>query len=121
MHASSQYDMLCSPISSYGCMLIPIIIMDVRSIAHCMICHQCHVQTLIDEERLYSVEWNGGMEWWNGTVEWNSGMTTPTDRVLSRPIPTIFQDTAVFSSHGQQVVSAVLLTEDELNLIQQRD
>ena len=33
-----------------------------------------------------TVEWNGGMEWWN------SGMTTPTDRVLSRPIPTIFQD-----------------------------
>ena len=38
---------------------------------------------------LYSVEWNGGMEWWNGTVEWNSGMewwnsgmTTPIDRVL---------------------------------------
>ena len=48
------------------------------------------------------VEWNRGMEWWN------SGMTTPTDRVLSRPIPTIFQDTAVFSSHGKQVVSAVL-------------
>ena len=48
------------------------------------------------------VEWNSGMEWWN------SGMTTPTDRVLSRPIPTIFQDTAVFSSHGKQVVSAVL-------------
>ena len=23
---------------------------------------------------LYSVEWNGGMEWWNGTVEWNGGM-----------------------------------------------
>ena len=20
------------------------------------------------------VEWNGGMEWWNGMVEWNSGM-----------------------------------------------
>ena len=45
------------------------------------------------------MEWNGGMERWNGTVEWNggmewwnSGMTTPTDRVLSRPIPTIFQD-----------------------------
>ena len=62
-----------------------------------------------------TVEWNGGMEWWNGTVEWNSGMewwnsgtTTPTDRVLSRPIPTIFQDTAVFSSHGKQVVSVVL-------------
>ena len=35
-------------------------------------------------------------------------MTAPTDRVLSRPIPTIFQDTAVFSSHGKQVVSAVL-------------
>ena len=38
---------------------------------------------------LYSVEWNSGMEWWNGTVEWssgmewwNSGMTTPIDRVL---------------------------------------
>ena len=45
---------------------------------------------------------------WNGMVEWNSGMTTPTDHVLSRPIPTIFQDTAVFSSHGKQVVSAVL-------------
>ena len=25
------------------------------------------------------MEWNNGMEWWN------SGMTTPTDRVLSRP------------------------------------
>ena len=69
------------------------------------------------------MEWNGGMEWWNGTVEWNSGMkwwnsgmTTPTDRVLSRPTPTTFQDTAVFSSHGKQVVSA----EDELNLIQRR-
>ena len=49
-----------------------------------------------------AVEWNSGMEWWN------SGMTTPTDRVLSRPIPTTFQDTAVFSSHGKQVVSAVL-------------
>ena len=42
----------------------------------------------------------GGMEWWNRTVEWNSGMewwnsgmTAPADRVLSRPIPTIFQDT----------------------------
>ena len=31
---------------------------------------------------LYSVEWNGGMEWLNGTVEWNSGMTMPIDRVL---------------------------------------
>ena len=20
------------------------------------------------------VEWNGGMEWWNGMVEWNGGM-----------------------------------------------
>ena len=30
----------------------------------------------------YSVEWNGGMEWWNGTVEWNSGMTTPIERLL---------------------------------------
>ena len=40
----------------------------------------------------------GGMERWNGIVEWNGGMTTPTDRVLSRPIPTIFQNTAVFSS-----------------------
>ena len=31
---------------------------------------------------LYSVEWNGGMEWWNGIVEWNSGMTTPIDHLL---------------------------------------
>ena len=38
---------------------------------------------------LYSVEWNGGMEWWNGAVEWNSGMewwnsgmTTPIERIL---------------------------------------
>ena len=23
---------------------------------------------------LDSLEFNGGMEWWNGTVEWNSGM-----------------------------------------------
>ena len=21
------------------------------------------------------VEWNSGMEWWNGIVEWNTGMT----------------------------------------------
>ena len=21
-----------------------------------------------------SVDWNGGMEWWNGMVEWNGGM-----------------------------------------------
>ena len=24
--------------------------------------------------RLYSVEWNGGMEWWSGIVEWNGGI-----------------------------------------------
>jgi len=24
------------------------------------------------------VEWNGGMEWWNGMVEWNSGMDCMT-------------------------------------------
>ena len=24
--------------------------------------------------RLYSTEWNGGMERWNGTMEWNGGM-----------------------------------------------
>ena len=54
---------------------------------------------------LYSVEWNGGMEWWNGTVEWNSGMewwnsgmTTPIDRVLWRPIPSIFQSSRVKAS-----------------------
>ena len=23
---------------------------------------------------LYSVEWNGGMERWNGIVEWNGGI-----------------------------------------------
>ena len=23
---------------------------------------------------LESVEWNGGMEYWNGMVEWNGGM-----------------------------------------------
>ena len=41
------------------------------------------------EESLYSVEWNGGMEWWNGMVEWNSGMewwnsgmTMPIGRLL---------------------------------------
>ena len=22
----------------------------------------------------WDVEWNGGMEWWNGMVEWNGGM-----------------------------------------------
>ena len=27
-----------------------------------------------EKECLYSVEWNGGMERWNGTVEWNGGM-----------------------------------------------
>ena len=32
--------------------------------------------------RLDSVEWNGGMEWWNGIVEWNSGMTVPLERAL---------------------------------------
>ena len=36
-------------------------------------------QTLYRMQRLYfgclySVEWNGGMERWNGTVEWNGGM-----------------------------------------------
>ena len=28
-----------------------------------------------------TMEWNGGMERWNG-MEWNSGMTTPTECVL---------------------------------------
>ena len=28
------------------------------------------------------MEWNGGMEQWNGTVEWNSGMTTPIERLV---------------------------------------
>ena len=58
---------------------------------------------------LYSVEWNSGMEWWN------SRMTTPIDRVLSRPIPSIFQ-----SCQGKPVVSAVF-KEAGLSLIQQRD
>ena len=31
------------------------------------ICLHCHM-------RLDSVDWNGGMEQWNGTVEWNGGM-----------------------------------------------
>ena len=45
------------------------------------------------------MEWNGGMERWNG-MEWNSGMTTPTECVFLRPIPIIFsaQDTQVFST-----------------------
>ena len=38
------------------------------------------------------VEWNSGMEWWN------SGMTTPIDRVLRRPIPSIFQSSRVKAS-----------------------
>ena len=53
-----------------------------------------------------TVEWNSGMEWWNsGTVEWNSGMewwnsgmTTPIARVLRRPIPSIFQSSRVKAS-----------------------
>ena len=31
-------------------------------------------------QRNGTIEWNGGMERWNG-MEWNSGMTTPTERV----------------------------------------
>ena len=30
------------------------------------------------------VEWNGGMEWWNGMVEWNSGMDYWTGGMLHR-------------------------------------
>ena len=48
-----------------------------------------YICQLMCEGCLYSVEWNGGMEWWNGTVEWNSGMewwnsgmTTPIERIL---------------------------------------
>ena len=26
---------------------------------------------------LESVEWNGGMERWNGTLEWNTGIVKP--------------------------------------------
>ena len=44
------------------------------------------------------VEWNGGMERWNGIVEWNSGMveywkggkTTPTNYAVSLPFPISF-------------------------------
>ena len=32
------------------------------------------------------VEWNGGMEWWNGTVEWNGGMVSRIHRRLSAMI-----------------------------------
>ena len=32
-------------------------------------------------QRNGTMEWNGGMERWNG-MEWNSGMTTPTKCVL---------------------------------------
>ena len=28
------------------------------------------------------VEWNGGMERWNGTVEWNSGMEWWNDGIV---------------------------------------
>ena len=31
-------------------------------------------------QRNGTMEWNGGMERWNG-MEWNSGMTTPTECV----------------------------------------
>ena len=27
---------------------------------------------------MHSVEWKGGMEWWDGLLEWNSRMATPT-------------------------------------------
>ena len=33
---------------------------------------------------LHLVEWNGGMEWWNGMVEWNSGMDYWTGGMLHR-------------------------------------
>ena len=29
----------------------------------------------ISGEHLDSVEWNGGVKWWNETVEWNGGIT----------------------------------------------
>ena len=47
------------------------------------------------------MEWNGGMERWNG-MEWNSGMTTPTECVFCHDLYLLFsaQDTQVFSSRS---------------------
>ena len=42
---------------------------------------------------LYSVEWNDGMERWNGTVEWNSVMTTPTSRAMTNTRNDLFLST----------------------------
>ena len=37
---------------------------------------------------LESVEWNGGMEQWNGTVEWNSGMEYWNgSKIFLKPLP----------------------------------
>jgi hypothetical protein len=47
-------------------------------------------------QRNGTVEWNGGMERWNG-MEWNGGMTTPTERGLTTYTHYILQP---FSNHG---------------------
>ena len=54
--------------------------------------------------RLDSVEWNGGMEWWNGTVEWNSGMTTPIEGLLHNDLYPVSDKELVRSRHMESVV-----------------
>ena len=39
---------------------------------------------------LESVEWNDGMEWWNGTLEWPKLCLKPLSQVISLKVGTTY-------------------------------